>query len=288
MPSPSPSLPLLIIARLTLHEAARRRLLLAVAILTLVIIGITGWGFSRIPTITRGGHTISHVEVLGIAASLVLLVAFMFNFVLAVGAAFLAAPAVAADVESGLVLAMLPRPIRRGDFVLGKWLGLTLLLAGYTAVAGALELAVIKVATGYMPPHPASAILFLIAQSVVLLTLGLLASTRLPSITGGIIALVLFGFAWIAGIITQVGAVFQNNNITTAGTVVSLLLPTDGLWHGAQYNLQPAALTGIARATSQTGVVAGAPPTTPYIIWVVAWVVVMLYLSVRSFTRRDL
>ena len=283
-----PPLPLLIIAGLTLREAARRRLLLAVAILTALIVGATGWGFSRIPTFTRGAQPISHVEVLATTAEFVLLIALMFSFVLAVGAAFLAAPAVAADVESGLVLALLPRPIRRADVVVGKWLGLAALLAGYTALISLLELSVVRVVTGYWPPHPAVAVLFLIGQALVLLTLGLLVSTRLSSITGGIIALVLFGVAWIVGIITQVGATFHNTSITTMGTVVSLALPTDGLWHGVQYNLQPAAITALANTRGEGGIVSGTQPTAPYVVWAVGWVVVMLLLAVRSFNRRDL
>jgi len=279
---------LLTIAGLTLREAVRRRLLLAVFILTVIIIGATGWGFSRIATFTRNGQPISHVEVLSTTAEFVLLIAIMFSFILAVGSAFLAAPSIAADVESGLALALLPRPIRRSDVVLGKWLGMTALLAGYTALVSLLELAVIRVVTGYTPPHPVVAVLFLIGQAVVLLTLAILGSTRLPSITGGIIALVLFGVAWIFGIVTQVGATFHNATITTAGTVVSLVLPTDGLWHGVQYNLQPAAITALANAQGEGGIVTGAAPTTPYIVWAVAWVVVMLLLAVRSFARRDL
>jgi ABC-type transport system involved in multi-copper enzyme maturation permease subunit len=281
-------MPLLTIAGLTLREAVRRRLLLAVFILTVIIIAATGWGFSRIATFTRNGQPISHAEVLTTTAAFILLIAIMFSFILAVGSAFLAAPSIAADVESGLALAILPRPIRRSDVVLGKWLGMSALLAGYTALVSLLELAVIRVVTGYTPPHPAAAVLFLIGQAVVLLTLALLGSTRLPSITGGIIALVLFGIAWIFGIVTQVGATFHNATITTAGTVVSLILPTDGLWHGVQYNLQPAAITALSNAQGETGLVAGAAPTTPYIVWAVAWVVVMLYLAVRSFARRDL
>ena len=281
-------MPLLTIAGLTLREAVRRRLLLAVFILTVIIIGATGWGFSRIATFTRNGQPISHVEVLSTTAEFVLLIAIMFSFILAVGSAFLAAPSIAADVESGLALALLPRPIRRSDVVLGKWLGMTALLAGYTALVSLLELAVIRVVTGYTPPHPVVAVLFLIGQAVVLLTLAILGSTRLPSITGGIIALVLFGVAWIFGIVTQVGATFHNATITTAGTVVSLVLPTDGLWHGVQYNLQPAAITALANAQGEGGIVTGAAPTTLYIVWAVAWVIVMLLLAVRSFARRDL
>ncbi len=125
-------------------------------------------------------------------------------------------------------------------------------------------------------------------RAPVLLTLALLGSTRLPSITGGIIALVLFGVAWIFGIVTQVGATFHNATITTAGTIVSLVLPTDGLWHGVQYNLQPAAITALANTRGEGGIVSGTAPTTPYIVWAIAWVVVMLLLSVRGFGRWDL
>src|SRR5437870_4254325 len=87
-------MPLLVIARLTLREAARRRLLHAVAILTVLVIGLTGWGISRIAGLrTGGGQPLPHSEVGAAAAGLVTMLAYTFSFVLAIGAAFLAAPA---------------------------------------------------------------------------------------------------------------------------------------------------------------------------------------------------
>lgn len=283
-------MPLLIIARLTLREAARRRLLYAVAILTVVIIGFTGWGFSRITTL-RSGQPLSHDEVMLVSAQLIILVAYMFSFVLAIGAAFLAAPAIAGDVESGLVLALLPRPLRRLDFVLGKWLGLAILLVGYAAISSGCELLAMKLVTGYVPPHPAAAIAYIAAEGLVVLTLALLFSTRLAPITGGIVAVVLFGIAWIAGIAQAVGVAFNNTAITNASTVVSLLLPSDGLWRGAIFSLQPNILTALAGSTAGAranafSVVAG--PSTPYLIWSAAWVVVILGLAALRFSRRDL
>lgn len=282
-------MPLLTIARLTLRETVRRRLLLAVAILTALFIGLTGWGFSRLSTLRTNGQPVPHAEILTTAAVLVILVAFMFSFVLAVGAAFLAAPAVAGDVESGLVLALLPRPMRRSDFVAGKWLGLAALLSVYAAISSALELAVVDLVTGYVPPHPVQAVVFLAGQSLVLLTLALLCSTRLSPMTGGIIAVVLFGVAWIAGIAEAFGVAFNNHAITNAGTVVGLLIPTDGLWRGAIYNLEPAAVAAAAGGelgANPFGVTA--PPTTAYVIWAVGWVVLVLGFAVLRFSRRDL
>ncbi|MBX6772256.1 MAG: ABC transporter permease, partial [Chloroflexi bacterium] len=71
------------IAALTLREAARRRLLTAVGILTLVMIIFTVWGFSRLPTLTCGGTPCSPVEIRTIAAGLLILVAYMFSVILA-------------------------------------------------------------------------------------------------------------------------------------------------------------------------------------------------------------
>ena len=80
---------------------------------------------------------------------------------------------------------MLARPIRRADLVLGRWLGLVVVVAVYAVASGLLEIAAIGFVTGYAPPHPWLAVAYLAAQAVVLLTFALLLSTRLPSIAAG-------------------------------------------------------------------------------------------------------
>ncbi len=47
--------PVLVIARLTVQEASRRKLLLALVILTLIVVGISAWGFYKITTRSRAG-----------------------------------------------------------------------------------------------------------------------------------------------------------------------------------------------------------------------------------------
>ena len=61
----------------------------------------------------------------------------MFSFVLAMSAAFLAAPAIASDVETGTVHAMLARPLRRAELVVGRWLGLSIVIGAYAVAVGA-------------------------------------------------------------------------------------------------------------------------------------------------------
>jgi len=276
------------IGRLTILEASRRRLLLALGILTVVVITLTSWGFSRLPSM-KG---VTPAEVRLAASQLTILVAFMFSGVLALGSTLVAAPTVASDIESGIALAILPRPIRRSEVLMGKWLGLAALVTLYAAASGLLELLGIWLATGYTPPHPIETLLLVAAEGIVLMSLALLLSTRLSPMTGGVIALVLFFVAWIGGIALAIGQAFANDTIINIGLGSRLLIPTDALWHGAIFNLEPADVLTLARAAGRARAgnpfLAEDPLPLAYLVWCLAWVIGVLGLANWSFAKRDL
>src|SRR3954465_1065801 len=160
------------IVRITILEAARRRLLWALVGLTIAIVALTGWGFERLVTLAHERQVDELRLTLGLSQT-VILVAFMFSFLLAMTAAFFAAPALASDIDSGVAQAMLARPIRRSDLLLGKWTGLSIVIGAYAVVSGLAELTLIRLVTGYGPPDPIGAVGFLAGEAVVLLTLAL-------------------------------------------------------------------------------------------------------------------
>src|SRR5260221_14013012 len=126
--------PALVVARLTVQEASRRRLLLALVILTLLVVGFSAWGFNKITTVTRSdGSVLPAQQVTLITSQLLIVVTFVYSGVLALSAAVVAGPLISSEVESGLLLSMLARPIRRSEVVIGKWLGLAVLGAIYCA-----------------------------------------------------------------------------------------------------------------------------------------------------------
>jgi len=281
----------LVIARLVGREAARRRLLLALLILTLAVVALTGWGFSRIPTFTQNGRALSEVAVKTVASQFLILTMFMFSFVLAMAAVFVAAPSIANDVESGIALAMLSRPISRTEYILGKWIGHAVLVAIYAGGVGAIELFVVNAVVGYLPPEPVAFLGFLIGEGLVILTLALLLSTRLSGMVGGVIALVLFGIAWIGGIVGGIGVAFDNATIGHVGTATRLILPTDALWRGAVFTLEPAAILG---ASAQAGPAVAANPffaasalPAAMVLYAAVWIIALLGLTVRSFRARE-
>ena len=203
-----------------------------------------------------------------------------------------AAPSVSGDVESNLVLAMLARPVRRSEMILGKWLGLAALVLLYATGAGVLELVVVDVTTGYVPPQPVALIVSVAGMGLVLVTLALLLSTRMAGMTAAIIPLIAYFMAWVGGILGGIGQAIGNQALATAGVVSQLLLPTDGLWRSAIYAMEPAAVVASLRAAG--AVAAGNPfgatdgPAPAFLAWTVAWFALMLGLTLWSFQRREI
>ena len=283
----------LVIARLTVQEASRRRLLLALVILTLVVVGFSAWGFHKITTVTRSdGTPLPPEEVALITSQLLIVVTFMFSGVLALSAAVVAGPLISSEVESGLLLSMLARPLRRSEVVIGKWLGLAILVAVYAAGAAFLELAAVDWATGYLPPHPVALTVYVGLEGLALLSLGLLLSTRLSGITGGVIALVAWLMGWIGGVVGDIGAGLQNQAIENVGIISHLVLPSDGLWRGAIYAMEPDSLVATMRAAGTVGranpFAAVDPPPVGFLLWVAAWFALMLGASIWSFRTREI
>ena len=285
--------PVLVIARLTVQEASRRKLLLALVILTLIVVGISAWGFYKISTVTGpNGKPPSHEEVIIVSSQLLIFVTFVYSGVLALSAAVVAGPLISGEVESGLLLSMLARPVRRSEVVIGKWLGLGALVALYAAVAGGAELGAVYWATGYVPPHPVQLLAYVGAEGLILLSLGLLLSTRLSGITAGVIALVAWLVAWIAGVVGDIGTGLQNDALEKVGVVSHLILPSDGLWRGAIFAMEPdtfiAALKALGTAGRANPFAATDPPPVSFLAWVVIWFAIVLGLSVLSFRRREI
>jgi ABC-type transport system involved in multi-copper enzyme maturation permease subunit len=132
---------------------------------------------------------------------------------------------------------------------------------------------------------------FVIGEGIVILTFALALSTRIAGMVGGVIAAILFGIAWMGGIVGGIGAAFHNDTITHVGTATKLILPTDGLWRGAVWSLEPslviAAQSQLGPGVAANPFFAAEPPPLAYIAWSVAWIFVLLALAIWSFRARE-
>jgi ABC-type transport system involved in multi-copper enzyme maturation permease subunit len=278
----------LTVAGLTLREAARRRVLRALGALTVVLLGLSAWGFAEIGSVDVGAGTLTSGETRLVASQVLNLVMFGYSLVAALGTAFLAGPTLAGELESGAALAVLARPVRRSTVLLGKWLGLVAFGAGFVAVAGLAQFVVVRVAVRYWPPDPVTGLALLAVQTAVLLTLGLLLSAVISPMASGIVAVGLFGATWVAGVVGGVGDALGNAGVARVGTVSRMLLPTDGLWRGAMHAFQdPTALVTIGQGGAAFPFLGRTALSGAYLGWVAVWLLVVGGLAALAFGRRD-
>jgi ABC-type transport system involved in multi-copper enzyme maturation permease subunit len=283
---------MLVIARLTVRELVRRRVVWVLAILSIASVALVGWGLDRLVVLARADG-VDEVQIAIGVSQILILIAFMFSFVLAMTAAFIGAPAIGGDLESGVALAILARPIRRTELMVGRWLGCAVVVVAYTILSGLLAIGVALLVSGYGPPEPFLAVGFLSGQALVLLTLTLALGSVLPSIAAGAIAVVGFGLGWMAGVMAGVATALGVDLLGRVAEASRWILPSDGLWRGVIYGLEPPLVLLIAAGevrelANANPFYAPAPPPLAFVIWSVVWIGLVLSLAAWRFERRDL
>lgn len=281
---------MLTITKLTIGEAARRRVLWVLVALAVVAVGLTAWGVSALVAGARE-RGVTDLDIKLAVSQILIFIAFMFGFVLVMTAAFFGAPAIATELESGIAQAMLARPLRRSSYLLGRWLGLAIVIIVYAAAAGFLAIGAVGFVSGYVPPDPLLPVAYLAGQALLLLTLTVFLSTRLPPIAGGAIAVVAYGLAWMAGVLGKIGLAIGTTALVSVSDAIRYLLPTDALWQGVVYGLEPAFVinaVGDEFVARSSPFFASEPPSITIVAWAGIWVVLLLALAVSQLRRREL
>ncbi|MBV8086728.1 MAG: ABC transporter permease [Chloroflexi bacterium] len=275
--------------RLTLREASRSRLLALAGVLTLLYVGLIAWGMAKLAENMRDA-----VQAFTAGAGLEVLAFFGGSFMLTLLAVFVSGHSTHQEGESGMLQAVLTKPVRRFDLLAGRWLASALMLAVWVALFTAGLIWSVGLQVGYYPAHPWLAGELLLLQALVILSLRLLCGAFLGTLASGIVPLLIYGFAWMGGMVETVGHALNVDAMVNGGIVTSLLIPTDAVWRGASYFLLPqvsalaSTVVGVndpARGVPFFGV---APIATPMVVWTLLYTAAAFLLGARIFSKRDI
>ena len=277
------------VTRLSLREAVSRRLVVVGVVLSLAYLGLFGFAFNALYTRVLADAADRTATALA-AGVMTVLGLYVVRFLAALLAIFLSSGAVASDIDSGVLHAVLARPLSRGSWLVQRWLAFVLLSVGYVAAMTLVITTVARGVAGYTPIGVGPALAVMALELVVLLSLGLAASTTWSAVTSGVVTFSLFGVAWLAGIIELIGTQLDNPAMRSAGIAVSLLVPSDALWRGASYFLQSPSMIALGPQGFGDGnpFAGSAPPTTALIVWSAGYALVLLAVAAWRLRRRDL
>jgi Cu-processing system permease protein len=276
-----------ILTRLTLLEVSRRRMLLVGLLLGAAFLAVFNLGFHfMLPTVLAGAQQGSSV---GIGLSE------FFNFVMMAGlyavnflsiamGALLAADTLSGEAGSGTIQAIAVKPIRRSSIVLGKWLAFAILLALYQVLMAWGVIFSVWAQTGYLPPNPVPGMGLMYLEAILIMTLTLASSSRLPGLATGGVVFGLFGIAFLGGWVEQLGAFAGNETAIQVGIVSSLIIPSEALWKRAAYEMT----SPLVRLIGFSPFSSPSVPSDLMIVYAGIYLVICMVIALWSFQHRDL
>lgn len=278
--------PTLIIARLTFREAVRRRIVLTAILLGMAFLIIYSIGFhmitSQIQQVSpRNMNTLASNEGMNF---LVLAGLYTTTFLSIAMAALISADTLAGEINSGTIQTVVTKPIRRADVVLGKWIGFAILLALYLVLMAGGIVASVRIQAGYTPPNVLVGIALIYLESLLIMSLTLMCSSRLSALATGGVVFGLYGLSFIGGWVEQIGSLLQNQTAVNVGIVSSLIIPSEALWRRAAFEMQSPLSTVLRMSPFGTTSV----PSPLMVAYAGLYALVAIALTFRLFAKRDL
>ena len=277
-------MPIFVIARLTIREAQRRRLLWVALFMGLAFLLVFGLAFHfiRLDIERQVGvsEDLSFVSVLLLTAGL-----YAVNLLVNVVAVLVSVTTLSGEIESHTIDAIVTKPIPRWQVVIGKWLGFAVLVLGYLALLVSGLMLIVYLRSGFYMDNIVRGVLMMALAALLVLTVSIAGGTRLSTIANGVMTFMLFGIAFLGGLVEQVGALIRNPAAVNVGIVSSLIMPADSLWKKATAYFLPGDVTNPFELGPFAAIT---EPSTLMVIYAVLYLLVLLAFALWSFSRREL
>jgi Cu-processing system permease protein len=275
---------MLIISQLTIREAQRRKLLWVAVLMGIAFLLVFGIGFHYIQReILRYPPGLQQERI--IYAFLLTAGMYATNLLVTIVAVLVSVTTISGEIDSHTIDAIVTKPIRRWEVVIGKWLAFALLILTYLlALSGGLMLLVYAM-SGYRFEEIVPGLLMMSLAALLVLSLSIAGGTRLSTLANGVLVFMLFSIAYLGGLIEQIGSFIRNEAAVNIGIVTSLIMPADALWKKALSYLQPREfnspmMAGPFAATTE--------PSGLMVAYAILYLIGLMIFAVWSFTRRDL
>lgn len=285
---------------MTWKELMRKRVMLLTLLMTVVFL-LAFWFVAQ--TIGERLHegrdktSISYLIESFTMGSITLTLGFFFGaFVVAFLSIFSSFSVISGEAEQGVLQALLPRPVPRWHWYLGRWIGYVSLGIGYAAL---LFISILLI-TNYHSKVPSDMVSliksFALFASVVpmLVSVSMLGSCIFSALGNGVFMTMLYGAGWLGGMIEKVGGIARLEGeaikpLTTIAGLMSLAMPTESIQHrmlSEMFSLtELQGITGMDSALGPFGI--GQVPSNSFLIYAACYTLAAIGAGLFMFNRKD-
>lgn len=284
------------IASMTWIEILRKRVLIVTLLLTIGFLGLYLYGVhAMVSSLAHlpGGSSLDLLNNFLHGALWLAIGLYVANFTVAYLAIFSSAGTISTEIESGLLLAILPRPLPRWRVYFGKWIGYGAWGLLYGAVMFWSVVLIVHLNIRF-PMHAGDlfrAFFMFELIPLVLVTLSMIASLYLPTLGAGVAVTLLFGIGLIGGFIQRLNIQPAAAALDRVGLITSLIMPANGLYYRMVYELMGGNSVdlGMAQANNMLGPFGpGSVPSNAFVVYAVLYILVCLIFGAYRFTKKDI
>ncbi len=281
------------IALSTFKEVYRKRIVHIVAVLTLIYWALLGFIISTQPKTVAEGTTLL-ASIMNLSSMLSILGFYLSNMLLAFLTVMLSVGIISSEVEDGTVLTLLTKPIPRYAYVLGKYIGVALMVTFYALLLyGAIMGLAAYGGQNFIKVFGLTALLkgfcLFVWQPLCIAAIAVLGSTFFKTVNNGIFVISLYLLGSIGGIMEQIGAMTNQPDLSTYGIIAGLIAPFEVIYRklintvfssigGLQMVL------GMGMGTSGTSTA----PSAAMMLYTLIYTGCALWLAVRRMNRKDI
>ncbi|GAK42417.1 ABC transporter permease subunit [Paenibacillus urinalis] len=294
---------MILIMNMTWKEMLRKRVMILAGILSILFL-IAYWFIgAAIADSNRSSGFMTGSNLITDYASgvLMMMIGFFFaGFVVALLSIFSSFSSIAGEAEQGVMQALLPRPIPRWKFYIGRWLGYVSLLLCYTLVlyTAIMIITDIHAAIPQDPMVHIQAFLLYALVIVLLISLTMLGSTRFSSLGNGVFMTMLFGAGWLGGMLEKIRSIGIIDimdaevavKLSNISGLMSMLMPVDALQRKMLHGL--IGMDELGGLVDISGMVAeffvGNPPSGTFVVYALIYTAIVFVWGILRFQRKDL
>lgn len=287
---------ILTIAGMTMREALRRKVLVVALLMMASYLTLYGlavhFAAASMPQAGGGDGMAALVDKFA-AAQMLYAGLFPAGVMIGLTAVFASVGAVSSELDTGVMYGVLARPVRRAEIVLGKALGLAVMLVTLSLVLNGSVVGLARWKLHSPLDNVAGGLALFALEPLILLAIALLGSTRLPTLANGVLCMAAYGVGAAGGLIEQIAAALNNQAMSSIGIASSLVMPVDAVHRKAATLLMPGGLllgdlAGSLNEGGPFGVSVTSTPSTWMIVYALVYSAGMLWLATRVFAKRDL
>lgn len=220
---------------------------------------------------------------------------YVVGFIIAFLSIFASVGAISSEIEQGSYAAVLSKPIHRFEMVLGRWIGIVLMLLLYVTILFASIIGLNVIMGKGLIFHFTflsllKSLFMLYLLPLLLSAVGIFCSTCMSTVGSGIFVTLLYFCGMIGGIIEQIGKVVEIQNVkvilSNIGIVTSLIMPSDTVYRKASSLL----FTTSSGLNLNLDMMLGksVQPSNTMIFYIILYIFIFLFMAIRKFNKRDL